>query len=116
MKFMDQLLRMRLNGYKPGILRVAIAHEPEKACAHEVHIHPTEPLDSLDLRPLYGLHLAVTFALESSNAIPAYLDAILAVDPASVVAVWTDSETGEGVFRRWNPKSGWSDIPTAVAA
>ncbi len=116
MKFMDSLLRMRLDGFRPGILRVAIGSNPQVMCTHEVWIDPAENLSALDLRPLYGLHLAVTLDLENSYGVLEYLDAILAIEPASVVALWTDSESGEGIFRCWTALAGWSDIPTAIAA
>ena len=116
MKFMDQLLRFRLDGHKPGIVRVAIGGNPEPLVAHEVHISDSDSLDTLDLRPLYGLHLAVTFCSPNSNIVPDYLEAILKIQPLSVVAIWKDSETGECVFRRWNPQGGWSDIPILAAA
>lgn len=116
MKFMDSLLRMRLDGHKPGIVRVAIGGNPEQVLAREVHIADGDNLATLDLRPLYGLHLAVTFCSENLNVVPDYLDAILAIKPLSVVAVWTDSESGECVLRRWNREDGWSDVPVKVAA
>ena len=116
MKFMDSLLRLRLDGHKPGIVRVAIGGDPERVCTHEVHITDDENLSTLDLRPLYGLHLAVTFCGQNSNTVPDYLAAIQSVQPLSIVAVWTDSESGECVLRRWSKGGEWSDIPVKVAA
>lgn len=116
MRFMDSLLRLRLDGHKPGIVRVAIGGDPEQVLVHEVHIADGDNLETLDLRPLYGLHLAVTFCSKNSNGVPEYLDAIQAVQPLSIVAVWTDSESGECVLRKWNAVDDWEDIPMKVAA
>lgn len=107
-----EILRMRVRQkMAPAVVHLVVAPDYgrpliEHPC--EVFIRLDEPIELLDLRPLYKLTVCAYFHETSTNRVIEYLEAIIANEPRELVATWVEDETGEPVTRWWTA-NGWSD-------
>lgn len=106
----DELLRFRLKYHQaPPVIHLIVGEgsviDREMPC--EIYIRPSESPEGLDLRAIKNLVVVCYLrGLPTARAWD-YLSAIIAADPALLVASYFESETDEFVLRWWRRDKGW---------
>jgi hypothetical protein len=105
----DELLRFRLKyHHAPPVIHLIVGDgavvDREMPC--EIYISPSESPAGLDLRAIKNLVVVCYLrGLPTARAWD-YLSAIIAADPALLVASYFESETDEFVLRWWRRDKG----------